>query len=233
MELLTPDFVNAVLNQADLIKRARVFEGSTQKPFLVQSLTLTLTTAKDVLNPLRIGFSFRSLFVQSATDTTTNVNIQIGGPEPINSVFNVKKNDVWSSEYPINECNISWDAQSGKTITLVFFVDAEFKSGSLINQISGGVSVSNGTAFATALVAGVATAVSTLFASASTRLNGLVQNRTGGSIYIGGTSSVNNTAGNANRGFELQDGQDFTYKNTAALYAYCDATGDIICVTES
>lgn len=221
-EILNQQNTQAILNMADQIKKAAIFEGSTQKPFGVQSITLDLSTARLSTDPFKVGFPFKSIYVSSATDVIANINLIPQTRDSYQSAIPFKLNDSWTREEPIAEAYLYWTAQSGKTITIHFFVDSEFRSGSQISQTGGGVAIIDGSSFTTSRVDLTAATATSVLSSDTTRKQCNVQNNTGADVWFGG-SSVSNTG--ANLGQKVSAGSIFIWKNTAALYAYSVAGG--------
>lgn len=220
-EIFTQEGVQAILAEVRDKARARIFEGSTQKPFQVQKIVLDLSTARLETDPFQINFAFRSFYVEDATDVNVNAFLKPTTRDSVQSFFKIKKNDSWASDFPISSAYLHWDAQSSKSITIVFFTDAEFRSGSQISVTGGGVSIVEGTSFTTEQVDLTASTATQVCASDSTRKMATIQNNTGGDVFFGG-SSVSETG--ANMGIRISAGDSFEWRNTAALYAY-SATG--------
>lgn len=225
-EIIDQQTANAVLDALTAASKARIFEGNTQKPFGVQAITIPLTTARLETDPYVLNFPFRTLYVQSATDTGVNVNVRFQTRDQYQSAINMKRNDVFVADYPQSSVNLYWDAQSGKSITLVFFIDAEFRSGSLISVTSGGVSVSNGDSITQSNPALTAATATLVCAASTTRKQARLQNTDpANSIWLG-PSTVTDSGTVATRGFELAPGEIFVWQNAAALYAYSVAGGN-------
>lgn len=218
--VMTQELARQILSVAVDNARAEVFESSTQKPQTVQVHVIPLTTARLSTDPFIIRFPFRSFYVQSATDVNVTVNIRPISDDSVQGSFAVKQNDSWACDKKIPGAFIDWSAQSGKSITLVFFTDSEFRSGSQISVTGGGVSISEGTSFTQSTLTFVAITALSIFASDSTRKVGVFQNRTGASVWVGGAAVTNNTAY-----YEVLNGADFIWKNTAQLYGYSVAGG--------
>lgn len=197
---------------------------SQKNPFTVQKLTIALDVAVDPNNPKIVNLPHKSFYVQDATDVNVTIDVQLQSQDQINSPFTVRKNDVLTYEQLMPKVNFSWSAQVGKTITIVFFSDAEFKSGSQISVTGGGVVVNEGTSFTDARQTLVAATAGLVFASDSTRAIGFIQNISGASIWVG-SSTV--TSSGATIGFEVAANDVFEWRNTAALYAYSVAGGNI------
>lgn len=221
-EILTKNVSDAILSAADQIKKAAIFEGSTQKPFKIQRMDLTLTTAVLSTNPMKIGFPFKSVYVCTASDVLANVSMLPETQDSYQSAIPLVRNDVWTSDEPVSSGYLYWAAQSGRTISLLFFVDSEFRSGSQISVTGGGVSIVEGSAFTTSRVDLTAATATSVVASDSSRKLVSVQNNTGADVWFG-TSSVSNTG--ANLGQRLAAGGIFQWRNTGALYAYSVAGG--------
>lgn len=216
---------DAVLSAALDRKLASIFQGSTQRPFQIQKVVISLTTERLETNPYVIGFAFKSFYVQDATDSSTTINFKPTSRDTVQSSFAIKKNDVWTSDLPIPGAFLHWDAQSGESITIVFFTDAEFKSGSQISVNSGGVSINEGSSFdaQTRITLSAATAAAIIPANADRKVCTL-ENATGADLYVGNSSVV---ASGADRGIKIPAGGILYWRNTGALYGYSVAGGDV------
>lgn len=221
-ELITQESAQAVVDLARQLSKASIFLGSTQKPFDVQSVTLDLSTARLSTSPFRVGFPFKSVYISAATDVLANINMLPNTQDSFQSSVPFKLNDSWTRSEPLSEAYFYWSAQSGKTITIHFFVDSEFRSGSQISVTGGGVSIVEGSSFTTTRVDLTAATATAVLASDSTRKTCSIQNNTGADVWFGG-SSVSNTG--TNLGLKVAAGATFIYKNTSALYAYSVAGG--------
>lgn len=195
-----------------------------ENPFTVQTITIPLDTARDVGNPLTLNIPHRSIYVQDATDVNVTVSVQMQSRDSINSTFAIRKNDAWTNDSIIPQINLSWSAQAGKTITLVFFYNTEFRSGSQISVTGGGVLVSEGSSFVDARQTLAPTTAAVVFSSDSTRALGVIQNTSGASIWVG-ASTVTNSGSTV--GLEVPANGVFEWRNTGALYAYSVAGGNI------
>lgn len=221
-EIMTKDISDAILGMIEQNRNAKIFEGTTQKPFEVQSITLALDTAATQQNPYIIGFPFKSVYIAAATDTVVGVNLFPNAIESFQSSIPLKQNDSWIVDEPVAKAFLTWSAQAGKTITLIFFVSSMFQSGSQLSISGGGVSISEGTTFTTSQVALTAATATLVAASLSTRKLLSVQNNTGADVWFGGVS-VSNTG--TNQGLRISPGAILQWRNTAALYAYSIAGG--------
>lgn len=216
--ILDDGIVRRVLADALLKQDAEIFRGSTQQPFEVQVVNLDLTTARTPENPYPIRFPFKSVFVRTATDSSVSLDLRVQTQDSYQGKASLKLNDSLIFGQQQASAFLSWDAQSGKTMSLIFFVSAEFRSGSQVSQNAGGVSISDGTSATDSCVSTTASTVVTCFSANTSRKKGTIQNATGGSIFVGPLNTVSNTG--ANRGFEVVPGAVFYWRNTAALYAY-------------
>jgi len=213
----SPRDVALIVAEAKRIDEARVADQSSNRPFTAQAITFDLGTAVVRSAALRIGFPFKTLFIESASDVYANVNVLLGSNDTIQSPKNMKYNDAVEYDYPINQAYIYWDAQSGKTLTLIAFVDARFRSGQQISVTGGSVTVGTGSSFTMERVTLTAATATQIFASESTRKIATIKNNSGASVWLGG-SSVSNTG--ANLGYELPTGASLEWRNTGSLYGY-------------
>lgn len=229
--MIDKELAQSLLQEVRDLRNARIFQGNTQKPFKVQKIVLDLSTAKLETNPYKVSFPFQSLYVQEATDSATVIKFKPGTQDSYQSDFNMRSNDSWSSEVPTTEATFFWDAQSNKSITLVFFVDAEFRSGRQISVQSGGVSISEGDVIGTATTTTLAPTTATIIApSNSNRKCSTIENNTGADLFVSGSSTVTNSG--ATRGLRVAPGENIKLRNTGALYGYSVLGGDTVRIEE-
>jgi hypothetical protein len=79
----------------------------------------------------------------------------------------LKSNDSFIFDSMISSAFLYWDAQSGKSLTLCFATTGEFYPGSQISVVSGGVSITEGSALSSALLGSAGNAASVSVTSAS------------------------------------------------------------------
>ncbi len=223
-EVMTPDMAAVILDKFMEIQRARIFQGATQKPFSIQLVTLDLSNAVLPTRPYKIGFPFKSFYVQSATDVYSTVNVKVQMQDSIQSSFPTKLNDSWVNEFPVAEAYLDWPAQAGKTMTIVFFLESEYRSGSQISVNGGGVSINDGSSISLATVTLSAATAAQIAPADSLRKVANIQNKTGAVLYIG-DSSVTNAAGT--EGINIQPDEIIEWRNTGALYGYSVAGGKV------
>jgi hypothetical protein len=224
-EILDKYSSDEILQAANLVKQASIFKGGTERPFAVQVMTLDLSTAQLETQPKKIGFPFKSVYAANATDTTVNINLKINSQDSYQSAIPIFQNDSLTMDYPISEAYIHWAAQAAKTIVLVFFVDAEFRSGKQISVTGGGVSIVDGSSIALGAAVTLVAATAALIAPAlSTRKKATIQNKTGADIYIGDSTITN--AG-ATEGIKIPNDGIIYWQNTGGLYGYSVAGGKV------
>jgi hypothetical protein len=224
-QVLTPEEVKLILQNADLIDRARIAEGGWDRPPLVQILPLDLATARLETDPYRLGFPFKSIFVQDATDVYVEISVKLGSRDAQQSSFTMKQNDSFYNSFPITEAYLHWEAQPGKTAVLVIFTQSEFKSGSQISVTGGGVSIVEGSSVTGPTQAVLAAATAGIIAPADPlRKKATLQNKTGADLYLGGSTVTN--AG-ATEGIKIPSDAIFYWLNTGALYGYSVAGGNV------
>jgi hypothetical protein len=222
-EIFTREAADEILRRITEGARAAIFQGSTQKPFGIQKEVVDLSTAS--VNPKRIGFPFRSIYVESATDVLANISLKPNSSDSFQSAIKLKQNDSWSRDLPVSEAYLSWDAQPGKTITLVYMLDSEFRSGSQISVTGGGVSIVDGsTVTGPTRVTLAATTAAAIAPALSTRKKATIENKTGADLYIG-DSTVTNSG--ATEGIKVAAGGIIYWQNTGALYGYSVAGGNV------
>lgn len=201
---------------------------------LVLSAT-DLGTARPEGNPLKIDFPFTGFHVEDATDATVSVRLSQNAADgfSIANYKSIKLNDAGTFNRVQKNAQITWAAQTGKAITIVFFFDTEFRPGSQLSLTSGGVAVTEGSAITHALVTLTAATAVVVFAADSTRKLGTFRNTTGARIWVGLSTITSGDAAAATDGFIVEPGDVFEYRNTAALYALSVGGGAVVAVTQS
>lgn len=197
--------------------QAYIQQNAIQRPQTVQKIVLALDAAKSADLPYEINFPFRSVFVEDASDSSTRIFMRPNTREDVQSFFALGRKDSWSVDQPISKAFLHWDAQAGKSITLVLFTEAEFKSGTQISATSGGVAIVNGSSIAQSNnTTYTINATFLLLPSDLDRKVATIGNYTDQSLFLGG-ASVDDSA---NKGIELVPGATIEWRNTAALYAF-------------
>ena len=223
-QVYTPDDVAKLMSAMKTKDQAAIFDASTNHPFSVQGITIPLDTAQLETNPYKIGFPFKSVFVADATDLSVQVNLKIGTRDSFQTKIPLKKKDAFKLGQFTSEAYLDWTAQSGKTITIFFFTDSEFVSGSLIQQTSGGVQVSEGSAVALNSKTLSAATAAIIAPQNANRVLAILQNQTGANVWLGDSTVTN--AG-ATQGILIPPLATFEWRNSAALYGYSVAGGNV------
>lgn len=227
--ILDDQIVRRVLADALLKQDAEVFRGSTEQPFEVQVINLDLTTARTPENPYPIRFPFKSVFVRTATDSTVSVDLRVQTQDSYQGKASLKLNDSLIFGQQQASAFLSWEAQSGKTVSLIFFVSAEFRSGSQVSQTAGGIAIIDGSSFTQSVVALTAATATQIVAQDTTRKQLTIVNETGSDVWLGASTVVNT---GASRGLKLVTGGVYIWRNTAALYGYSVGGGDVQLTSE-
>lgn len=195
--------------------------NADQQPTDIQTVTIDLTTARTLANPIRIGFPFKSYFVVASTggaNATFNLHYSTQDISAVGIPLSIKDSGIL--EFPVRQAYLTNAAQSG-TMTILFSVTTEFRSGSQISLSSGGVSITEGSTLSTRTNVGLTLTSSTasiILPADSSRKVETIQNFTGQTLWLG-DSTVTDLSG-AKPGIQINDGDIFIWKNTAALYAY-------------
>lgn len=194
-----------------------IYGAADENPFVSQSFTIDLSTARDVSNPFIIGFPFKCITIKGvSTDSTSNVNIIFNKNDSSISSSSLVVNDVLTADYMFSKGFLSWAAQSGKTITVTVYMNMTYSTGALIN--SGSVNISPSSAFtALANPALGAAAAAVLIAANTNAKRRTLQNNDTASIFLG-SSNVTNSG--ATRGIELLAGASIEISSSAAIYGY-------------
>lgn len=206
-----------VLNQASELDRAAIYgsdAGITQE---FRAVTIDLTTARLETDPYVVGFPFKSFFVTDGTDSNVSISMRLASQDTGNDLMTLKKGSTLKLPYPVRKAFIHWAAQSGKTITIWFFLRGEFNTNVLNLVNSGSVTIGDGDAVTVQTTATVSTAAS-LFSQDTTRKKMMISNLSGVRIYLGGAATVTDDSG-ALVGIPIEPGESYAWENTAQCYA--------------
>lgn len=187
----------------------------------IRYVTYDLSTAKSAGDPMIINFSFRSFVVLNTTDSSVSIRMRLGSRDSNVDSFPVKNNASLILPYPIQTAFLDWDAQSGKSISILFFTRGAFSTNQLVSSLAAIVTLGDGDTVTTQNGAQVLAAGGVLFAADSARKCMLIENQSGQPIYIG--SSVVDVPGGAQPGFTIQPDGAYEWRSTAACYAIAAA----------
>lgn len=195
----------------------QIYGGNDESPFVAQTFTIDLSTAKSEQDPFIIGFPFKTIVIKgAATDSTSTINVKFNKNDSGISTVPMIVNDVLNANVINAKAFLSWSAQAGKTITVIVYLHANYSSGSLVNSGSVSVSPSSGFKALANPALGAATAA-VLIASNVLAKRRTLQNNDTASIWIG-PSNVTNAG--ATRGIELLTGSSTEISSSAAIYGY-------------
>lgn len=208
--------------------------GSSLDPSLMDSL---------YPNGYPINFPYRSIYVASASDAeayvnfipnTSQGNIGLGS---LQQSFPLSLKDSVKKQTASAQGLITWPSQPGKNITLVFSINSEITSGSQVQLVSGGVTLSNGSSVDEAVFGALGTSARLPVTAApmiiipANSLRKVARFQvSGGDIRIG-TGSVVVTPG-SETGMLLSDGDYYEWRNTGVLFAAAASGSPIITGTQ-
>lgn len=201
---------------------AAIYANSTGQN-LIRTLTLPLDTAKLSGDPFRVGFPFKSLYVISATDPSTTVNMRLGTRDSSEDSFPLSQESTFELPYPVKEAYIDWSAQAGKTITILFSIKGTFKSNKIASITSGGVLITEGTALTTQTGGTIPVVATQLFAQDSSRKLMVIQNQDSIDMWIGDAAVTTDTG--TKPGIKIEAGGSYEWKSTAACYVIGKSVG--------
>ncbi|HRO67175.1 MAG TPA: hypothetical protein PL182_06405, partial [Pseudobdellovibrionaceae bacterium] len=182
---------------------------------------------RDENDPYRIGFPFRSLYFQNANSSNALIRVKLNGHDSRQDLVDLEIGDVFDLGEQIAEAYLSWDPQPGVSGHLLVFTNSSFRPGKMRSVNAGGVSINDGSvAQLLAPVAGTISTAAELLPLDLNRKVGTLVNDTGGDIYLGGDNTV--TDAGATKGIIWPAGERMNWKNTAALWGYFTASGNVI-----
>lgn len=212
--------------QADQrLDKAFIQDASSQNKNSIRKQVIDLTTAPT--NPLLVAFPFQSVYIMAASDTSATIDLKPISQDENNNYVSLYLKDSMAFNHSINKCYLNWAAQSGKTITLIFFVDAKFQTGSFLNQVTSSLDGSSINDFSQVVLSSTTAAPINVTA----RNTITIQNQGPDECWIGG-SGVSAVAG-AEKGIKLIPGGIISYKNSAGVYGAVLGSANISFQTES
>lgn len=194
---------------------SQIYNTAINNPFELQLFTIDLSVARTLANPFEIPFAFKSIAFKDGTTVNSNCSVQFNSKDSGLSSLNFKSNDNLSSDFMFDSAYITNTAQPGQSIVCYVFVKSTFRSGSYIN--SGTVQIAPAAAFNITNPVLAAASATSIIAQNTSRQKFTVQNKTGASVWLGG-STVTNTG--ATTGLELINGNSVEILSTAQWYAY-------------
>lgn len=174
---------------------------------------------------LKIDFPFKSVYVADASDAnakiyflpgTTQGNKSLGLQQPM---IPLSLKDSHVQDFAAAQGLLVWPNQPGKSITLVFSINSETRSGSQVQLVAGGITVSNGSAIFNDVFGPAGTSGSFPLTALDTILPANANRKvtrfqvSGGDIRIGDSPT-------ATTGLLLSDGDYYEHRNTGALKGF-------------
>lgn len=221
MELSVADKV-ALFDSMRTQGKAALYASTIGLNQSIKYLTIPLDTAQLQSNPYRISFGFASFVVLDSTDASVSINARIGSEDTNVDPFPLRKNSSLDLPGPIQKMFLDWPSQPGKTISILFLLEGNFKTNQLVSTVSANVNLTDGGTVTTQGGAQVLAAGGQLFALDTTRNLMMIQNNSGQSIWVGSTGVT--LPGGAKPGFEIAPGAYYEWRSTAACFAI--AAGD-------
>lgn len=207
---LNRDDLKAILSEINNVAQASIVNSIENTPFEVIPITLDLSTERTRSQAFELSFPYRAIYVSSATDASTVVKYIPDTNDSYQGDLSLSLKDVLEFQQPKAKGYLYWEAQAGKSVTIVLFVKASFKSGSFVTQSVGGNSA---TRFTNRSPVTVTNALTSILAQNLSRVRVTLQNAGGDSIFIGGA-----TVTTAN-GYNLASGEKMVIENNSgAIY---------------
>lgn len=215
-EVMTLEMARQILKIASQQDTAAIMAAQADRSLETVVITIALDTATPIQTPYRVSFPFRSVFVRSATDSSVQVSLRPNTSDSIQGDIPLKNNDSIVFPSPLAEAYLTWTAQAGKSMTLVFFVSGEFRTGTQVSSTSGGVSITDGDAVSNQATATVTT-VAQLFAADTSRKKMMIVNASGVKIYLGDVTTTDDSG--TKIGIPMNPGDTYAWENTSACFA--------------
>lgn len=212
---------------------AEVRRSSDLRPRMALRLSITLDTARTAENPYVISNPFNSFWVESTTSTSTYVQMTMGGSDKYNTDNPITLYANSSAKYDtaMKECQLIWAAQPGKVLNIIFFLGVDFRPGSFLTQLTGGVAIVTGSTGENGYLGSNASPVQSVSVTSGAQAllcdtdidRKLFTFYTTQGIWIGGSDVTVGTAG-----ILINAGERFQWTNTGQLYAIAISTTAVV-----
>lgn len=241
VRLFSAEDVAALLNERDSLKRARIYDRESNRPadFQIVTLTLTYGTAKLESDPYKINFPFRTAYVLKTSHPALVVKMKPITNDSQQGAIELVGKDVIDFGSPINRAFLFWDAQSvsgsssiAQTVTILFSMEAEFKSGSFTSPLKGIKTdvYDTFTCGPTTVSAATATLLTSPIPTAVQDNCWLIQWQGTDDLYLG-DSNVDG-AGGTYIGIKIEPGESFRWNNKQPLYGFSTLGGTAVVLRE-
>nr|BFD59654.1 hypothetical protein CKG001_17610 [Bdellovibrio sp. CKG001] len=218
-----------VENSQDLAQ-ASIQVQAAQRPQNVFRVVLDLSKERSEDDPYSVLKHFKSVLFESSTDQKAEIFMRPISKSQEQDYFALRYRDSWAVSTVVANAHFHWSKQPGVKVTLVFFSDAEFRSGSQMSITSGGVSINEGSSVSGPLHVNLAAGVAAEIAPQDFfRKVAVIQNKTGADLFLGANNTVNATT---NEGLKVPPDGFFEWRNTGALYGFSSGGGKVSRIEE-
>lgn len=214
---MKPEDMLALFNSMLSQDEAGLYSSTVGNNQPIKYLTIPLDEARLPGNPYRLSFGFRSFVVLATTDSSTYINMQLGEENTNVDNFPVKNNSSLKLPFPVQKTFLTWPAQAGKSISILFFLRGEFATNQLVSSVAATQTPYIGDTVTSLAGAQVTTTAAAIFAYDLTRKCMTIQNQSGQSIWVGGSTVT--ASGGARPGTEIPPGASLDWTSAAACYA--------------
>lgn len=208
--------INSILKAQDAQTRL----SSDLRPRMAMRVTVDLTTAATAQNPMVIANPFNGVYVESATDTSTTVQLSFVALDKYatDNYTSLKQNDSFKSDKEIKNAVLTWSAQASKSITLVFYLGIDFRPGSQLSTFAGGVSIIDGSSLSSAAIGSAGSSATVSVTTSATQVCPSDTSRKRIDFYVPGAVWIGDGA--VERGLRgiYFPGGIYSWRNTTSLY---------------
>ncbi len=189
-------------------------------------VVVPLDTARNEFDPLEINNPFSAYYVETATDDNAVVRMSLTSREAqnISQYTEIRRKDAARFSLPIRSAFLTWDAQAGKSMTIIFFLGLEFIPGTINTAITGGVSISDGTTLTSSAAATATTTAGLIAAADPDRVKLVISNLGSARVFLGSAAVTTDLGGFP--GIPLDPGLSYFWISEAACYAVA-ASGSV------
>ena len=209
---------------------ASLFKG---KPFSRKRFDLSNACSKNADEGNRFALPFVGFWVVSTNDENFQVEMYVNGDNNFGDSIPLspQMNPEFSNGGVFAGCVLSWPAQPGKYIEIIFFHEFSVRLGTLKASQTNSTNLSDGSIFNNDNKS-VTSTPSIILDASGTRKKGTIYNQSPLTLYVGSQATLVH-ADYQKKAKKIAPGNEFVWRNSAAIYVRTETTTtDEVCIFE-
>lgn len=139
MTFKDPNQSRQMVHASKGMRRATIDSDIANSPYIFRKVVIKLDTLRERGNGIKVSFPFVSVFVESATNGNSKVDLLPFTESDGNDSIELKLNGALNLDRVVSGCFILNDVQAGEQVTLIFLAQGSYRPGSLITEVASAV----------------------------------------------------------------------------------------------